>query len=376
MSNQDISSLLKKLVPPALADIQSYEPSGNFGDDYARLDAMESPFGFRNLPADLQAKWLEIIKSAEVNRYPPRLSQSSIDSLKILSSYKDIEAVKLVAGNGSDELILLLMLLCAVARGGKVLSPSPSFSMYSHITKAIGGEFIGIELEQDFSLDLDKFEQAIQEHKPQVIFIAQPNNPTGNLFPEQVISMAAELNADNGLVVVDRAYDFFCPPNSSDKDYSRYFNLVELHTLSKIGTAGLRFGFALGHPQVMDELAKLRLPYNINTLTGCSIEFLLQHLGQFRSWAGDIIDYRQELIQQMTDMADLGLEVFPSATNFILFRMQGVDATKCYDYLKDNKVLTKNFSDYHPLLKNCIRASIGTPDENSRLIKQLRDFLS
>ncbi|MCH9664496.1 MAG: aminotransferase class I/II-fold pyridoxal phosphate-dependent enzyme [Gammaproteobacteria bacterium] len=297
------------------------------------------------------------------------------------------KSMKFIAGNGSDELIMLLMLLCGTARGGKVLSPSPSFSMYRHLTQALGGEFIGVDLNADFTLDLDKFAEEIKKHRPQLVFLSQPNNPTGNLFPQEAAEIAAELLQASGLVVVDRAYEFFSRSNdgndgaaNEDSSYSKtlatkYPNLINLYTLSKIGVAGLRFGFAVGHKEVIHELSKLRLPYNINTLTCASIEFMTDNLSHFTKWADEIKESRDELSRQMMQMP--GIQVFPSSTNFLLFRLLGDanSAAACVDYLQQNKVLIKSFDGYHDSLKNCLRVSLGTADENSLFLKQLEAYL-
>lgn len=401
----NIAKLLEQLTPATMAEIKPYKrsvlpnqpkhPKSHNYADYARLDAMESPYSFKNLPDELHTQWLDLIKEAEVNRYPPELSQE----MRVqLYDYLGIDkSMEFIAGNGSDELIMLLMLLCGTARGGKVVSPSPSFSMYRHLTQALGGEFIGVDLNADFTLDLDKFAAEIKQHRPQLVFLSQPNNPTGNLFPQEAAEIAAELLQDSGLVVVDRAYEFFSRSDDGNEDSSypqtlaaKYPNLINLYTLSKIGVAGLRFGFAMGHKEVVNELSKLRLPYNINTLTCASIEFMADNLSHFTKWADEIKESRDELSRQMMQMP--GIQVFPSSTNFLLFRLlggaksdvagvdgrsvgSGVSAVACVDYLQQNKVLIKSFDGYHKSLKNCLRVSLGTEDENSLFLKQLGVYL-
>ena len=376
-----ISKLLGKLTGPELAKLQAYIPSGkDKHKDYIRLDAMECPYGFSQLGDELSAKWLEKIKGAEVNRYPAGLSDEMKNNLQ--RQLGIAPTLDILPGNGSDELILLLMLLCGVARGGKLLSPSPSFSMYQHVTQALGGKYVGVDLESDFSLDQDKFVAKIREEKPQLVFIAQPNNPTGNLFSPEVIRAAAEANADNGLVVIDRAYDFFCDKGGSGQDgtiYEEFPNLVELRTLSKIGMAGLRFGIVAAAGEVIGELNKLRLPYNVNVLSWLSIEFALQHLDEFKGWAAEIVAERDKLSKglQGIDRSADKLEVFPSETNFIIFRLTGAgcDAQECQSKLAAAKVLVKSFDGYHPLTKNCIRVSIGSPQENEVFLRELRKIL-
>ena len=361
---KDIDSILKKIISPGLGEIEPYIRA-EYREGDTRLDAMESPYGFQDLPAELRKEWLEIISGAEVNRYPTQLSDDSLVFLQ--QQFSSSTDQRILLGNGSDEIILLLMLL--VGRGAKVLSPDPSFSMYSHISKGLGNKFVGVTLEDDFSLDLGKFEDAIKKNSPDIIFIAQPNNPTGNLFSEDAINLAAELS--NGLVVVDRAYDFFYAGDIKENNHP---NLIELRTLSKIGTAGLRFGFALGNEELIYQLNKLRLPYNLNILTLRSVEFMLKHLKYFLDWADEIVKERDALAEQMQKLD--GVQVFPSATNFLLFKLENKQASACYEDLKRNKVLIKNFDGYHPLLKNCLRISLGKQEDNFLFLEQLKKFVA
>ncbi len=367
-----ITQLLQKLTPATMAEVKPYTRSTLTAiEDYARLDAMEAPYTFQDLPDSLQQKWLDTIKHTEANRYPPQLSQVAINKL-----YKFLnlpEGMGFIPGNGSDEIIMLLMLLCGTARGGKVLSPSPSFSMYGHLTKALGGEFIEVDLENDFTLDLNKFAQAIKEHKPQLVFLAQPNNPTGNLFSNEAVKLAAELLSDSGLVVVDRAYEFFLKELDVSGDYTKQANVVNLYTLSKIGLAGLRFGFAATGGEIIHELSKLRLPYNINSLTCASIEVMADNLDCFRKHADNIITNRDELISELEKLD--GIQIFPSSTNFILLRLLGGSSAECFKYLQQHKVLVKDFDGYHHLMQNCLRVSIGKPEENTLFLKNLSAYL-
>lgn len=368
-----ITQLLQRLTPATLAEVEPYSRSTlSAMEDYARLDAMEAPYSFKDLPADLQQTWLEKISNVEANRYPPQLSQTTID--KLHKFLKIPESLSFIAGNGSDELIMLLMLLCGTARGGRVLSPSPSFSMYRHLTKALGGEFIEVDLEEDFTLDQNKFIEAIKKHKPQLIFLAQPNNPSGKLFSAETINIAAELLKDSGLVVVDRAYEFFLKQEDVLADYTKHANLINLYTLSKIGFAGLRFGFAVANKEIIYELSKLRLPYNINSLTCASIEVMADNLDCFRQYADNIVEGRDELMQQLGNLEQI--QVFQSCTNFILLRLLGSKSSSaCVKYLQQHKVLVKDFSDYHPLMHNCLRVSIGKPEENSLFLKNLTAYI-
>ena len=378
---KDISAIIKKVVPPEIQQANAYVPV-QADKSAARLDAMENAYGFQDLSPSLFDLWLERLKNIEVNRYPlswtdelqTRLKEefaipsSASSSISPSVSPSISPSVSLMPGNGSDELILLLILLCGGSKA-RVLSPSPSFSMYSHLTNVLGGKFIEVDLQEDFSLNLDSFRAAIEDNDPALIFIAQPNNPTGNLFAPQALEIA--LAKSNGLVVVDRAYDFFCSSsNPLSPDITQHPNMVELRTLSKIGMAGLRFGFAAAHPEVIDQLNKLRLPYNINSLTLQSILFAMDNIQYFLQWAAETVAQRDDLYHKMKEIS--AIETYPSETNFLLFRSNTLDAATISEKLKDNKVLIKNLDKYHPLLRNCLRVSIGSPQDNELFFNQLK----
>ena len=362
---KDISAIIKKVVPPEIQQANAYVPV-QVDKSAARLDAMENAYGFQDLSPTLFSLWLERLKNTEVNRYP--LSWTDELQSRLKEEFALSPSAMLLPGNGSDELILLLILLCG-GNKARVLSPSPSFSMYSHLTNVLGGKFIGVDLQEDFSLNLDSFRAAIKDNDPELIFISQPNNPTGNLFAPQALEIA--LATSNGLVVVDRAYDFFCSSgNLPSLDITQHPNMVELRTLSKIGMAGLRFGFAAAHPEVIEQLNKIRLPYNINSLTLQSILFAMDNIQYFLQWAAETVAQRDDLYHKMKEIS--AIETYPSETNFLLFRSNTLDAAIISEKLKDNKVLIKNLDKSHPLLRNCLRVSIGSPQENELFLNQLK----
>lgn len=359
---------ISKLIAPNIQKIKAYTPI-QADRSYIRLDAMESPCGFTDLPPNIYSKWLESLRHIEVNRYP--LSWSNDIELRLKDTLNLCKSVSILPGNGSDELIMLLIILCG-GTGVKVLSPSPSFSMYSHITNVLGGRFIGVNLNKDFSLDSDLFIKAIKQHTPNIIFISQPNNPTANFFPEYLIKIALE--ESSALVVIDRAYDFFCHPiNSPTLNVTKYPNLVEIRTLSKIGMAGLRFGFASACPELIKELNKVRLPYNINILTKQSILFALDNISYFLQWSEDTVARRNHLYSKLQQINEI--EVYPTETNFLLFKSKNLASNIITQKLKEKKILIKNLNDYHPLLQNCLRVSIGNNKENELFLQQFKKLL-
>jgi histidinol-phosphate aminotransferase len=270
-------------------------------------------------------------------------------------------------GNGSDELIHLVIQACALP-GTKILAPWPGFVMYELSSQFDGCRFVGVPLRPDFSIDLAAMLAAIDEHRPAVIFLAHPNNPTGNLFDRA--SMQALIAAAPGLVVVDEAYlpfaqDTWLPALPSHP------KLLVLRTLSKLGLAGVRLGYLCGHPAWIAEFDKVRPPYNVNVLTLAAVDLLLDHLPEFDEQAARIRRERSRVQAALRAMP--GVTAFESAANFILLRV--ADADRVFAGLKARGILIKNVSRMHPLLAGCLRTTIGTPPENDAFLAALEASL-
>ena len=235
-----------------------------------KLDAMESPF---LVPEDLIEPYLDYLVEAQLSRYPDAGAEELHQTLRDLMDIP--EDLDILLGNGSDELIQLLALACDT--GDTILSVEPSFVMYQMIAKFTRLNYKGVMLDKNFEINLDETLAAIEKIKPKLIFIAYPNNPTGNAFDRGAIKKIIE--ASDALVVVDEAYYAYAR-NSFLSEISSYPNMVLLRTVSKIGFAGLRLGLLIGNPETIHHLNKLRLPYNINTLTQVSANFLLKEIGR------------------------------------------------------------------------------------------------
>jgi histidinol-phosphate aminotransferase len=333
--------------------------------DLIKLDAMENPYPW---PGELVDDWLQVLRSTSLNRYPDPDAQRLKQRLRTAMA---IPAGRdLLLGNGSDELIQ--MILMALAGSGRcVLAPAPSFSMYKMIATFVGVDCVEVPLDVgDFSLDMPAMLAAIERHQPAVVFIAYPNNPTGNLFSREDICRVIE--SAPGFVVVDEAYHAF----ASDSFFShldRYENLLVLRTLSKMGLAGLRLGLMVGSRDVLAEFNKIRLPYNINSLSQASAEFALAHHVLLEQQTAKIVEDRETLLQQLDVM--LGVEAFPSDANFILFRVPAGQAQPVFDGLKERGVLIKNMHGSSPLLEDCLRVTVGTPMENVAFVEALATLL-
>jgi histidinol-phosphate aminotransferase len=328
-----------------------------------KLDAMENPY---RLPAELAARMGERLSRVAVNRYPDPLAAELKARLRDAMAVP--QGLDLVLGNGSDELIQIISL--ALARPGAVaLAPEPSFVMYRMSAIAAGMRFAGVSLGGDFGLDERAVLEAFERHRPALTWIAYPNNPTGNLFaPEAIVRL---VRAAPGLVVVDEAYYPFAGGASLIDEIGRHPNLLLVRTVSKLGLAGLRLGVAIGPPAWMREFEKLRPPYNVNVLTMAAAEMLLAEGEVFRAQTAAIVAGRSRLEAALDAMP--GVRRFPSAANFILARV--ADAPATFEALRARGILVKSLHGMHPLLANCLRLTVGTPDENAKLLEALASIL-
>jgi histidinol-phosphate aminotransferase len=327
-------------------------------DDMIKLDAMESPFP---LPDELIGQYLAYLADADLNRYPNPSADELRQTLRELMGIPADFGVLL--GNGSDELIQLLALACET--GDTILSIEPSFVMYGMIAKFTRLNYQGVNLDVNFEIDLSATLSTIKTHKPKLIFIAYPNNPTGNAFDRGAIETI--ITSTEAMVVLDEAYYAYAD-DSFLMDIAKYPNLVLLRTVSKIGFAGLRLGLLIGAKDTVSELDKLRLPYNINTLTQVSANFLLQEKEEIDKNAKAILAERTNL---STDLSAInGLMVYPSQANFILFKAP--KANTLFEALKDQGVLIKNLS-AAPGLIDCLRVTVGSAEENSRFIEIVKN---
>lgn len=350
-------SFINHWLRDEIKSINAYQvpPSENM----LKLDAMESPFP---LSDRLIGRYLAHLAEAELNRYPSANANALSQTLRALM---DIPAeFGMLLGNGSDELIQLLALGCSA--GDSILSVEPSFVMYKMIAKFTKLNYYGVALTDDFEIDQPAMQAAIKEIRPKLIFIAYPNNPTGNAFERKTIETL--IQSTDALVVLDEAYYAYAK-DSFLADIKQYPNLVLLRTVSKIGFAGLRLGVLIGEPETITQLDKLRLPYNINILTQVSGHFLLQESDEIAKNTKLIIAERQVLSVALKGIS--GLQVYPSQANFILFKAP--NASALFSYLESKSILIKNLSNV-PKLKNCLRVTVGSDRENQQFINHVREF--
>ncbi len=327
-----------------------------------KLDAMENPYP---LPPPLRDEIAHLVADAAINRYPDASAQSLKQQIRTVTGLPP--GMDILLGNGSDELIQLLAM--AVAKpGAALLSIEPSFVMYQMIAAMTGMKYVGVPLTEDFSLDLPVMLAAMQRYKPALIFLSYPNNPSGNLFDADDIAQI--IAAAPGLVVVDEAYYAFADASFMPM-LARYSNLLVMRTFSKLGMAGLRLGFVAGSPAWLTHLEKLRLPYNVGVLTQLVAEKLLQHRAVLLQQAAQIKQDRAWLYERL--VGTVGVRPYTSDANFILFRV--MHAARVFTGLKKRGVLIKNLSGSYPLLADCLRVTVGTPQENERFIAALQECI-
>jgi histidinol-phosphate aminotransferase len=327
-----------------------------------KLDAMENPYA---LPPQLREEIALLVADAAINRYPDAGAHSLKEKIRAVTGLP--QGMEVLLGNGSDEIIQLLAL--AVAKpGATLLSVEPSFVMYKMIATFVGMNYIGVPLTENFALDLPSMLTAIQRHQPALIFLAYPNNPTGNLFDAEAIAQI--IAAAPGLVVVDEAYYAFASASFIPM-LARYPNLLVMRTFSKLGMAGLRLGFLAGSKAWLEQLEKLRLPYNVGVLTQLVAEKLLQHHDVLLQQAAQIKLDRIWLYERLVGTVDV--RAYTSEANFILFHV--AHAAKVFEGLKQRGVLIKNMNGAHTALTDCLRVTVGTQEENERFIAALQESL-
>ena len=350
------ADLVAAVVRPEIRALSAYAVAKAEG--MVKLDAMENPYA---LPAGVRARLAEALARVPINRYPDGAAEAINATLRRVFSIP--VGQDLLLGNGSDELIQIIT--SALARpGAAMLVPEPSFVMYRMNALNTGMRFVGVPLRGDFSLDRTAMLAAIEREHPSLVYIAYPNNPTGNLFAASDVE--AVLRAAPGLVVVDEAYYAFANESFLPR-VAEFANLLALRTVSKVGMAGIRLGYAVAAPEWIAELNKVRQPYNVNALTQAAAGVLLTDMGWIAEQAAAIRSGRARLEAELGRLP--GTTVFPTQTNFVLVRV--TDASETFEGLKARRILVKNLHGWHPLLANCLRITVGTTEENDLLLAAL-----
>lgn len=338
---------IKNLVKPSVRNLTAYQAFER--PCKIKLDANESPYGF---PVKALAK-------ISTNRYP---DPEAKELKRMLTKKLEVLPANILIGNGSDELIYYLI----TTFGGPVLFPVPTFSMYGLISQALGEKAISIPLDREFDIALGDTLDAIKKEKPKLIFLSSPNNPTGNCFSSDKVLRIIE--ASNGIVVVDEAYQ----PFSSEKGFlpllKDYKNLVIMRTLSKLGLAALRLGFMIADAEIVAEVNKVRLPFNVNSFSQAIAVSALKDRQRLNTAIKEIISERARLFKEIKKIK--AVLPFPTEANFILFRVK--DADKVYKELFKRGILVRDLGES---IKGCLRVTVGVPEENSMFLKALKEIV-
>jgi histidinol-phosphate aminotransferase len=351
---------MKRVVRQDVQGMHGYAVQASAG--MVKVDTMENPF---LLPEALRHALGARLAQVPLNRYPAERGDVLRAALAAHAGMP--EGCDIVLGNGSDELISMLALACDVP-GNVVLAPLPGFVMYEMSAKLQGLKFVGVPLSVDFELDLPAMLAAVREHQPALIYLAYPNNPTANLWDDAAID--AIIEAAPGLVVMDEAYQPFAARDSMAR-LKRHEHVLLMRTMSKFGLAGVRIGYLIGRRELVAEIDKLRPPFNISVLNCEAALFALEHTDEYARQAAVIRSERDALQMKLRDLP--GVKSYPSDANMILVRVR--DANRTFEGMRQRRVLIKNISGLHPLLANCLRITVGTPEENTLMINALKASL-
>lgn len=346
--------LLKKLIRPNVQKLAGYVSARHLAKNgKIFLDANENSFG----------SVLPRIAGVELSRYPDPLAERLRAKL---AAYLGCHASEILVGNGSDEIIWLL-LMAFVGAGEGVTTLHPTFAMYAVFAELFGAKVTKVPLDTNYNFDPKKLLKAVGA-KTKVIFLCSPNNPTGNVIPLADIELIAAKSKK--LVVVDEAYVEFAPGTTALQLIQKYPNIIILRTFSKAwGLAGLRVGYAVGHAEVIATLAKVRAPYSVDVL---SQKLALDALQKAPDMERSVIRILAEREKLALELSKLGLTIFPSHGNFVLVRFpKHLNASIVQKQLAERSgIVIRDFN--KPGLKNCARITVGTPNENELLIRALR----
>jgi histidinol-phosphate aminotransferase len=332
------------------ANIRELKPYSSARDEFSSstgifLDANENPYG-------------------ELNRYPDPYQRE----LKLLiKEYSDLDTENIFVGNGSDEIIDLLFRIFCTPSKDKVLTFVPTYGMYDVVAEINDVEMIKVNLNDDFDIDYESVKPFLSDPNLKIILICSPNNPTGNCLNSKLIEKI--LKSFNGIVLVDEAYIDFCESKSFIKRITEYPNLIVSQTMSKAwGLASARVGLAFANSDVIDLLNKVKPPYNVSGLNQNAAINAIKNYTQFLENKQRIIEEKNKLFSSLETL-EIVKKIFPSEANFFLVEME--DADQVYNRLVNEKIIVRN---RNKVVRNCIRITVGTAEENQLLIQALKSI--
>lgn len=362
---------LARVIRPEVRALTAYSAPPPSPERRVKLDANESPFALGEAIRGALARELaKALADVALHRYPDPSARAVREAL---AADLGVSPEEILVSNGSDEAIQLLEIAVA-GPDAAVLAPVPTFVMYEIGARVVGERFAGVPLTADFALDLPAVEAALRRERPRLVFLAWPNNPTGNLFRAEAVERILRAclgEACEALVVVDEAY-FPYAGRTFIPRLRDFPNLVVLRTLSKIGLAGIRLGVLVANRAVVDEVNKARLPYNVNALSQAAARVVLAHGDLVREQAATILAERERLLGALAGMS--GVQAYPSDANFFLIRTERPSAAVAQGLLARG-VVVRDFG-RAPFLENCLRVTVGTRQENEAFLAALAHTLS
>lgn len=350
--------MIEGLLKESVKNLIPYTPK-NYNVK-VKLDANEN----NHVALKLNDKLLEAIKELRVNEYPD--SDSTVVR-EMLAKDFGVSLNQILLGCGSDQLITLIV-NAFVDKGEKILIHTPTFDMYKITNQIAGGITIEVPLGENFEFNCQEFIRVMKEEKPKIVFLTNPNNPTGGVIPKDEIIEIIE-NCP-GIVAVDEAYAEFYRESAIDL-VGKYKNLVVLRTLSKaFGLAGARVGYSIASQELTEAINRVKPPYNVSSIDQLAAKVCLEN----KVWMIDIID---EIIEERERVKDklrevCNIKIFESKANFLLFKIKNAKAI--YEYLLSKGVLIRYFGEQGPLA-GCLRVSIGTTEDNNQFLKLLGSYV-
>jgi len=349
------------LIKPAVRDQPPYSLKTHSAQ--RKLNQNESPY---DVPAALKREIADRLAAVPWHRYPEFTPVALLDTL---AARYDWTPDGILVGNGSNELIQATLAV-TLESGDRVVAPSPTFSLYRLLTSVFGGRYVPVALGPDFRYQIDSLIEVAARERARVVVLNSPNNPTGSALPPDAVERV--LAATDALVVCDEAYQEFGGPSAVGL-LAASSRVVVLRTFSKaLGLAGLRLGFALAHPAVAREIAKAKLPYNVNALSLTAASILLAH-PETEARVAEIIATRDRTFARLRRIP--ALTVYSSAANFILVRCLTLPAREVFRrLLEEHGILVRDVS-AAPELADCLRISVGTPEDMEAVVGALEDML-
>lgn len=349
------------VIKPAVRALRAYTLSPHRAT--VKLNQNENPW---DAPAHIKEEVLRRFAARKWSRYPDFVPASLNERL---AQFADWKPDGIIAGNGSNELIQALLMV-TIASGKTVLICEPTFALYRQVTTVLGGEVVTVSLTSDLQYDSEALLKTLETRQPDVTIICSPNNPTGCMIDDTVLKSL--LTISRGVVVIDEAYHEFAE-HSVVPLLNDYENLIVLRTFSKaMAFAALRVGYLLGAPDLVREIRKAVLPYNLNAFSQIAAEVAVENYeSELRPLVRQIISERDRLFAELSRIN--GVTPVASKGNFMVVKSGATDPARIFTDLLKRDVLIRDVSSY-PMLSEYFRFNVGTPEENERLLQGIREI--